>query len=134
MYSPEAGSSAQASSSRSGVYTVLRYTGIPESWLRRPKLPSRNWLIFLSVTSSLVGLYTYDRRKCRQIREEYVHRVEHLAQDKLDSMDMPRKVKVYACKWPDDEDHNRSLRYFRKYVKVRGGFWLFYRSPGLCMF
>jgi import inner membrane translocase subunit TIM54 len=64
-------------------------------------------------------LYAYDRRKCKQIREAYVHRVENLAQEKLDALDMPRKVMVYACKWPGDEEYNRSLKYFRKYVKVR---------------
>jgi mitochondrial import inner membrane translocase subunit TIM54 len=34
-------------------------------------------------------------------------------------MEWPRKVTVYGSKWPSDEDYDRSLKYFRKYVKVR---------------
>lgn len=103
-----------------GVHAALRFTGIPVSWLsKRPKLPSRNWLIFIGVTSSLVGLYAFDRKKCRDIRESYVKRVEHLAQEPMGSKDMPRKVKVFSCKWPGDEDFKRGQRYFRKYIKVR---------------
>lgn len=91
------------------------------SWLsKRPKLPSRNWLVFIGVTSTLVGFYAYDRKKCKEIREEYVKRVEHLAQEPMGSKDLPRKVTVLSCKWPGDEDHKRGQRYFRKYVKVCG--------------
>ena len=107
------------SSGSSGVRAALRYTGLPVWLAKRPKLPSRNWLIFIGVTSSLLGLYTYDRRKCKEIRDEYIKRVAHLAQEPMGSMDLPRKVTVYASKWPGDEDANRSLKYFRKYVKVR---------------
>lgn len=104
----------------SGVKTVLQYTGIPPSWLdKRPKLPSRNWLIFLSITSSIASWYIYDRRQCQQIRQEYVDKVKHLAEVPLHSMDFPRKVTVYGSKWPADEDYDRSMKYFRKYVKVR---------------
>ncbi|EJD02192.1 uncharacterized protein FOMMEDRAFT_109395 [Fomitiporia mediterranea MF3/22] len=101
----------------SGTEAALRFTGLP-SWLRkRPKLPSRNWLIFIGVTSSLFGLYVYDRKKCRDIREEYIRRVSHISQQPMGSMELPRKVIVYGCKWPGDEDYNASLKYFRKYVK-----------------
>lgn len=104
----------------SGFRTALRYTGIPPSWFdKRPKHPSRNWLIFLSVSSSLLGLYAYDRKRCREIRNEYIQRVEHLAKLPLGSLELPRKVTVYASKWPGDEDYSRSVRYFKKYVKVR---------------
>ena len=106
--------------SQSGIHAALKYTGIPASWLtKRPKLPSRNWLIFIGVTSSLISLYGYDRTKCKQIRENYIKKVEHLAQEPVGSLDLPRKVTIYASKWPGDEDANRSLRYFRKYIKVR---------------
>ncbi|KAF8798146.1 hypothetical protein BYT27DRAFT_7178702 [Phlegmacium glaucopus] len=103
---------------RSGIKTILKYTGIPPSWLeKRPKLPSRNWLIFLSVTSSVVGLYIYDRRQCKHIRQSYVDKVKHLAEQPADPFEIPRKVTVYAAKWPGDEDYDQSMRYFRKYVK-----------------
>jgi import inner membrane translocase subunit TIM54 len=104
---------------KSGMRAALEYTGIPPSWFdKRPKLPSRNWLIFISVTSSVVGYYVYDRRQCNQIRQSYVDRVKHLAEEPLNSLDPPRKVTVYGTKWPGDEDHDRSMKYFRKYVKV----------------
>lgn len=112
--------SAPPSATSKGIHSVLRYTGIPPSWFtKRPKLPSRNWLIFIGVTSSLVGLYAYDRKKCKEIRKYYTSRVEDLAQQPMGSLELPRKVTVYTSKWPGDEDYTRSLRYFRKYVKVR---------------
>ncbi|KAI0748556.1 inner membrane protein import complex subunit Tim54-domain-containing protein [Daedaleopsis nitida] len=103
---------------QSGVRTVLQYTGIPPSWLdKRPGLPSRNWLIFLTVTSAVAGCYVYDRQQCKKIRQDYVDKVKDLAAEPLGSMDLPRKVTVYGAKWLGDEDSDRSMRYFRKYVK-----------------
>ncbi|TFK42446.1 inner membrane protein import complex subunit Tim54-domain-containing protein [Crucibulum laeve] len=102
----------------SGIRTVLRYTGIPPSWLdKRPKLPSRNWLIFLSVTSSVVGMYIYDRRECKRIRQSYIEKVQDLSEERLDTLAWPRRVTVYGGKWPGDEDYDQSMKYFRKYVK-----------------
>ena len=99
--------------------SILQHTGIPPSWLeKRPKIPSRNWLIFLSVTSSVVGLYLYDRQQCKHIRQYYVDKVKHLAEEPMNPFEFPRKVSVYAAKWPGDEDYDQSMRYFRKYVKV----------------
>ncbi|KAJ7632974.1 inner membrane protein import complex subunit Tim54-domain-containing protein [Roridomyces roridus] len=101
-----------------GLKAALRHTGIPPSWLdKRPKLPSRNWLIFLSVTSSVAGLYIYDRRQCKVIRRKYVEMVQDLAEEPVESLYRPRKVTVYGGKWPGDEDHDQTLKYFRKYVK-----------------
>ncbi|KAF7322400.1 hypothetical protein HMN09_00017900 [Mycena chlorophos] len=103
-----------------GVRAALRFTGVPP-WLldKRPKLPSRNWLIFLSFTSSCVGLYAYDRRQCRAIRQEYIDKVKDFAEERVDSMYRPRRVTVYGGRWPGDEDYDQSLKYFRKYVKAR---------------
>jgi import inner membrane translocase subunit TIM54 len=113
----------------SGVKTILRYTGIPPSWLdKRPKLPSRNWLIFLSVTSSVAGLYIYDRQQCKAIRKTYVERVKDLAEEPVGALYRPRKVTVYGGKWPGDEDHDQTLKYFRKYVKVGED------APSFCLF
>lgn len=98
---------------------MLRYTGIPPSWLdKRPKLPSRNWLIFLSITSSITGLYIYDRRQCKRIRQSYIDRVKDLADELVTPLAAPRKVMVYNSKWPGDEEYDQGLKYFRKYVKV----------------
>lgn len=106
-------------SARTGIRKVLVSSGIPEGWFsKRPRLPSRNWLIFLTVTSSIAGYYYYDRRECKRIREKYVDRVKYLAEEPAGSMEWPRMVTVYASKWPGDHDHERGLKYFRKYVKV----------------
>lgn len=103
----------------SGINAALKYTGIPASWLsKRPKLPSRNWLIFLSFTSSVIGFYVYDRQQCKRIRQSYIDKVKDLAEQPLAALDKPRKVMVYGAKWPGDEDYDQSLKYFRKYVKV----------------
>lgn len=105
---------------KSGIRTVLEASGIPVSWFKRPKLPSRNWMIFWTATSSLVGLYIYDRQQCQKIRADYVNRVQELSSAPLHSLDLPRKVTVYGAKWPGDDDSDRGLRHFRKYVKVCG--------------
>src|SRR5258706_14952521 len=103
----------------SGVQTALQYTGLPPSILqKRPKLPSRNWLIFFSFVSSLTSLYVYDRRECRRIRAEYTDRVKDLAEQPLNKFDWVRKVTVYGCRWPEDYEADRSIKYFKKYVKV----------------
>ncbi|TFK76348.1 hypothetical protein BDN72DRAFT_808764 [Pluteus cervinus] len=102
----------------SGFRVALRYTGIPPSWLdKRPKLPSRNWLIFLSVTSSITGWYIYDRRQCKKIKQEYIDKVKDLSEVPSNPLDPPRKVTVYGAKWPNDEDYEQGVKYFRKYVK-----------------
>ena len=103
---------------KSGVRSALEYTGIPPSWLeKRPKLPSRNWLIFLSTTSAITGWYFYDRSECKRIKAEYVERVQHLAEVSGDTLERPRRVAVFGCRWPGDEEYEQSLKYFRKYVK-----------------
>jgi len=114
-----------AQPSKSDIRSLFDPTEFPSSWLsKRPKLPSRNWLIFFALTSSITGFYLYDRQHCKRIRREYIDRVRHLADQPMDPLDWPRKVTVYGAKWPGDEDHDRSMRYFRKYVKV-----CFYISP-----
>ncbi|KAH9079274.1 inner membrane protein import complex subunit Tim54-domain-containing protein [Lactarius deliciosus] len=103
---------------KSGFRAALEFTGIPPSWFdKRPRLPSRNWLIFLSVTQSFVAFYVYDRHQSKKIRQEYVDKVKHLAAEPLHSLDFPRTVTVYSAKWPGDDDWDRGSRYFRKYVK-----------------
>jgi import inner membrane translocase subunit TIM54 len=108
---------------KSGMRTALEFTGIPSSWL--DKRPNRKWFIFISITSSIAGYYFYDRRQCNQIRQSYIDRVKHLAQEPLNAWDLPRKATVYGSKWPGDEDYERSMKYFRKYVKVRISFYYF---------
>ncbi|CEH18010.1 SPHINGOSINE KINASE [Ceraceosorus bombacis] len=96
----------------------LQYLGIPRSVLTwQPKLPSRNWLIFIGTTSTLTALYVYDRRECKRIREEYKDKVRHLAEEPLKPNQFARKVKVYCAKSPGDDDYDKSLMFFKKFVK-----------------
>ncbi|KAJ4492660.1 inner membrane protein import complex subunit Tim54-domain-containing protein [Lentinula edodes] len=123
-------SSPYSQKPKSGFVAALEYTGIPPSLLKRPKLPGRNWLIFFGVTGSLVGAYIYDRRQCRALREEYIGRVKNLAEEyswhdgsgletlgKDAHLAWPRKLTVYAARWPGDEDYDVAMKYFRRYLK-----------------
>ncbi|TYJ58635.1 hypothetical protein B9479_000471 [Cryptococcus floricola] len=103
-----------------GFRSALAHTGIPHSVLTySPRLPSRNWLIFWSLSISVTSLYIYDRRECKKIKEETVKRVEKYGQEPLPggSLGEARRVKVWGGKWGGDEDTDRANRYFRKYVK-----------------
>lgn len=94
------------------------YLGIPESVLRwKPKPPSRNTSIFLAVSTTLVSLYVYDRRECKRIRQEYIDQVSHLAEQPLAPYEYPRKIHVYGAKSPGDDDYEKSIVYFRRYVR-----------------
>ena len=103
-----------------GALSFFEYLGAPRSWLtRRPRLPSRNWLIFLGCTSSLTAAYAYDRHQCKKLKQAYVDQVKHLADTPFKPWELPRKVTVLTSKWPGDDDHTRGVIYFKKYVKVR---------------
>ncbi|RSH89443.1 mitochondrial import inner membrane translocase subunit tim54 [Saitozyma podzolica] len=120
-----ASASANASGPRpppeplTGFRASLEHTGIPRSVLLwKPRLPSRNWTIFWTLLGTVSYIYYDDRRKCREIKEEYLRKVEGFGKEATtSSLDMPRKVTVYGAKWPEDEDTDRALRHFRKYVK-----------------
>jgi import inner membrane translocase subunit TIM54 len=103
-----------------GFRASLEHTGLPRGVLTwKPRLPSRNWTIFWTVLGTVSYIYYDDRKKCREIKEEYLRKVEHLGKESIKgSLEMPRKVTVYGAKWPEDEDTDRALRFFRKYVKV----------------
>lgn len=104
-----------------GFRSVLAHTGIPHGVLLwKPRLPSRNWLIFWSVSLSLTYAYYYDRSECKRIKQEVVERVEKYGREPMPggSLGEPRRVVVWAGRWGGDDDADRAGRYFRKYVKV----------------
>ncbi|KAJ3045674.1 mitochondrial import inner membrane translocase subunit tim54 [Rhizophlyctis rosea] len=81
----------------------------PKGW--RSKLPSRNWLIFIGVTSTIAALASYDRWRLSQIRAELAERADVLAKEKLPTTEMPRKVRVYLA-------HSQWAKWwFEQYVK-----------------
>lgn len=87
--------------------------GLPNMRLR---LPSRNWMIFLSITGSFTAAVIYDKREKRRAQRKWCKLVEDLALEPLDSRSMPRKLTVYLEGPPTD-----SLRiaqdHFKEYVK-----------------
>lgn len=80
------------------------------------KLPSRNWMIFLSITGSWTAAVMYDRRQKKRIQQKWAKVVEHIAQEPLDTHQLPRKLTVLISAPPMDgivaaRDH------FNEYVK-----------------
>lgn len=97
----------------------LRFMGVPQSVLRwQPRLPSRNWSIFLSLSISLTSLYIYDRSECKKIKAKYQGMVSHLAQEEMRPNQWPRKLNVFTAKCPGEDGSEEAVIYFKKYVKV----------------
>lgn len=76
--------------------------------------------VFLTLVAGGSYTYWYDRKECARLKQEYISRVEHLSKQPLEggSLAFGRKVTVYAAKWPEDDDYDRGLKYFKRYVKV----------------
>ncbi|KAF1911753.1 mitochondrial import inner membrane translocase subunit Tim54 [Ampelomyces quisqualis] len=92
---------------------VWRMMGLPNF---RFKLPSRNWIIFLSITGSWTAAMMYDRREQKRIQRKWARLVEHIAHEPLDTQQLPRKLTIYVSAPPADglvpaRDH------FHEYVK-----------------
>jgi import inner membrane translocase subunit TIM54 len=82
----------------------------------RFKLPSRNWMIFFTVTGSFAGAIIYDRREKRRSQQKWCDLVAHIANEPLGVDQMRRKLTVYLAAPPGDglrvaRDH------FKEYVK-----------------
>lgn len=80
------------------------------------KLPSRNWMIFWTITGSFTGAIIYDKRETRRAQRKWCKVVEHISQETLDTRTMPRKLTVFLESPPTDglrvaQDH------FKDYVK-----------------
>lgn len=89
---------------------------LPHLGLPRLRLPSRNWLIFLSITGSFASAVIYDKYQTRRIREKWCGLVSHIPNEYLDPKQMPRKMTVYLAAPPGDG--LRSAReHFHTYVK-----------------
>ncbi|KAG9232918.1 putative mitochondrial import inner membrane translocase subunit tim54 [Amylocarpus encephaloides] len=93
---------------------IYKYMGLGENF--RPKLPSRNWMIFLSITGSFTAAVIYDKREKKRVQRKWCKLVEHIAKEPLDPKAMPRKLTVFLEAPPSDglrsaQDH------FKDYVK-----------------
>lgn len=80
------------------------------------KLPSRNWLIFLTVTGSFTTALLYDRRQQKKAQQRWCKLVSPLAQEPLPTNTMPRHITIILAGPPGD-----SLRvareHFHEYIK-----------------
>jgi import inner membrane translocase subunit TIM54 len=92
-------------------HPALKAMGIPTL-----RVPSRNWLIFWAVTGTIAGWITYDRYERKRVREQWKQRVSYLASQKMNPLEMPRKVTVYVAPPPGDY-LDASLTHFRQYIK-----------------
>lgn len=87
--------------------------GIPNfKW----KLPSRNWMIFLTITSSWTAAIMYDRRQKKKNQRKWCDLVAHIAQQPLPENQMARKITVFLSAPPGD-GMRPSRDYFKEYVK-----------------
>ncbi|OAX83420.1 hypothetical protein ACJ72_02219 [Emergomyces africanus] len=92
---------------------ALRMLGLPNIRLR---LPSRNWLIFLSITGSFATALVYDRRQKRKAQEKWSNLVAHIAKEPLRTNEARRKLTILLAAPPGDG--LRSAReYFKEYIK-----------------
>ncbi|KAI5297839.1 hypothetical protein KEM56_004501, partial [Ascosphaera pollenicola] len=92
---------------------AMRMMGMPNF---RYRLPSRNWMIFLTITGSWFAAVIYDRREKRKIQQKWSNLVAHIAKEPLPSNELRRKLTVFLSAPPGDG--LRSAReYFKEYVK-----------------
>ncbi|KAL6239084.1 hypothetical protein BDW75DRAFT_251479 [Aspergillus navahoensis] len=115
-----ADSSTNASASSEAAKTApkpqnpaLKMMGLPNF---RLKLPSRNWLIFLTITGSFTAALIYDRREKRRAQQKWCNLVAHLSRESLPVEETRRKLTVFLAAPPGDGI--RSAReHFKEYVK-----------------
>lgn len=93
---------------------IWKYIGFGENF--HPRLPSRNWMIFLSMVGSFSAAIIYDKREKKRNQLKWCKLVEHIAEQPLESRTMPRKLSIYLQAPPQDglrsaQDH------FKEFIK-----------------
>lgn len=83
---------------------------------RLPKLPSRNWLIFWTVVSLGAGGAVYDRLEQRKIVNRFTDQLKPLAQQRMETDVLPRKLTVLVAPPPSDYLET-TLKVWRRFVK-----------------
>ncbi|KAL3434608.1 mitochondrial import inner membrane translocase subunit Tim54 [Aspergillus tetrazonus] len=106
-------SSEAAKSAPKPQNPALKMMGLPNF---RFKLPSRNWMIFLTVTGSFTAALIYDRREKRRAQQKWCNLVAHISKESLPVEETRRKLTVFLAAPPGDGI--RSAReHFKEYVK-----------------
>ncbi|KAL8845816.1 MAG: hypothetical protein Q9221_009046 [Calogaya cf. arnoldii] len=92
---------------------VFRMMGMPNF---RFKLPSRNWLIFLSITGSFTTAILYDRYHKKRAKQRWCNVVSHIAHEPLPITQMPRRITIFLSAPPGDSIR-AAREHFHEYVK-----------------
>ena len=82
----------------------------------RARLPSRNWLIFFTITGSFTAAVFYDRREKKKSQQRWCNAVSHLSQEPNPVNALPRKLTVYLSAPPGD-GLRPAREHFQEYVK-----------------
>ena len=82
----------------------------------RARLPSRNWLIFLTITGSFSAAVFYDRREKKRAQQKWCNAVSHLSRELNSVNTLPRKLTVYLSAPPND-GLRPAREHFQEYVK-----------------
>ena len=82
----------------------------------RLRLPSRNWLIFLSITGSLTTAILYDRHEKKKAQQKWCTFVSHLSRETISPTQMPRKITIFLAAPPGD-GLRTAREHFQEYVK-----------------
>ncbi|KAL9130979.1 MAG: hypothetical protein Q9217_000968 [Psora testacea] len=93
---------------------AFRAMGLPR--LRRIKLPSRNWLIFIGLVGSWTTALLYDRHHKKRAQQKWCHLVSHLAQEPLPANMMQRKITILLAAPPGD-GLRVAREHFHEYIK-----------------
>ncbi|KAL4811182.1 mitochondrial import inner membrane translocase subunit Tim54 [Aspergillus unguis] len=109
--SPAAGEAAKSAPKPQNP--AMKMMGLPNF---RFRLPSRNWMIFLTITGSFTAAIVYDRREKRRAQQKWCDLVAHLSKESLPVEEMRRKLTVFLAAPPGDG--LRTARdHFKEYVK-----------------
>jgi len=81
------------------------------------RLPSRNWLIFMTTSSSIIAGIRYDTHLTKQVHGELVAQVKHLADAPMQPTEFPSKILVVIAPPCDQEDAKRVRKAFKEHVK-----------------
>src|SRR2546423_13753441 len=92
---------------------VFRMMGMPNF---RFKLPSRNWMIFLSITGSFAAAVIYDKRETKRAQQKWCKLVSHLSEEPIEVNTLPRRLTVFLAAPPGD-GLSPSRELFKQYVK-----------------
>ncbi|KAF2088925.1 hypothetical protein K490DRAFT_22404, partial [Saccharata proteae CBS 121410] len=92
---------------------VFKMMGMPNlKW----KLPSRNWMIFFSITGAWTAALVYDRREQKRVQKKWCDLVSHISKETLPPTALPRKMTIFLSAPPED-GLLAAREHYHEYVK-----------------